>query len=287
MNSMNNIITTPRTRPPKQVNANNVYKIVISKDFTGLCNQLWSVISGIIKCIKEGRHMLLIDKFLLNVHTKSYCSIDKILCLPSMNIFLRKYNLKIADGMFINERNTPGLQIVQLGWEVIQDPANDDLKKELFQSIRFTRYIVDPPLKFVNGIKNHRKKGTINVVHLRIEPDWLNHVSGHSNPHVSTEVVYDEIANKYIDLIQKHIQQDELTFLLTGSSNNKVIDYLRNNQYAYFLFPKITPYREMNAAMDMVIGKQCNNVFIGCGGSSFSDILKHRITGNNIQIYMY
>ena len=124
------------------------------------------------------------------------------------------------------------------------------------------------------------------MVHLRIEPDWLNHVSGHSNPHVSTEVVYNEIVNKYIDLIQKHIQRDELTFLLTGSSNNKVIDYLRNNQYAYFLFPKITPYREMNAAMDMVIGKQCNNVFIGCGGSSFSDILLHRITGDNIRKYL-
>ena len=54
----------------------------------------------------------------------------------------------------------------------------------------------------------------------------------------------------------------------------------------YFLFPKITPYREMNAAMDMVIGKQCNNVFIGCGGSSFSDILLHRITGDNIQKYL-
>lgn len=287
MKSMNKIIMTPRIIPHKQVNANNVYKIIISNDFTGLCNQLWSVISGIIKCIKEGRHMLLIDKFLLNVHTKSYRSIDKILCLPTMNLFLRKYNLEIADGMSLNERNTPGLQILQLGWEVIQDPANDDLKKELFQSIQFTNYIVDPALKFVNDIKNRRKKGTINVLHLRIEPDWLTHVSSHSNPRVSTEVVYNDIVNKCIDLIQKHIQRDELTFLLTGSSNNKVIDYLRNNQYVYFLFPKITPYREVNAAMDMVIGKQCNNVFIGCGGSSFSDILKHRITGDNIQVYMY
>jgi hypothetical protein len=52
------------------------------------------------------------------------------------------------------------------------------------------------------------------------------------------------------------------------------------------LFPKITPYREINAAMDMVIGKQCNNVFIGCGASSFSDILKYRITGDNVQTYL-
>jgi len=203
-----------------------------------------------------------------------------------MNIFLRKYNLEIADGMLINERNTPGLQIVQLGWEVIQDPANDDLKKELFQSIRFTRYIVDPPLKFVNGIKNHRKKGTINVVHLRIEPDWLDHVALYSVPRVSQEFAYSDIANKYIDLICRYIQKDELTFILTGSLNNKVIAYLRVNKYMYFLFPKITHYREINAAMDMVIGKQCNNVFIGCGASSFSEILKYRITGDNVQTYL-
>ena len=286
MNSMNNIITTPRTRPHKQVNANNVYKIVISKDFTGLCNQLWSVISGIIKCIKEGRHMLLIDKFLLNVHTKSYCSIDKILCLPSMNIFLQKYNLVLVDGAHINERNTPGLKVLNLGWEVIQNPVNNHLKIELFQNIRFAPSIVSPALKFVNDSQANQKKGTINVIHLRIEQDWINHISSHSTPIVSQALVYKEITDKYIDMIRRHIQKDDSTFILTGSPNNKVIDYLRNNQYTYFLFPKITPYREMNAAMDMVIGKTCNNVFIGCGGSSFSDILLHRITGDNIQKYL-
>jgi hypothetical protein len=124
------------------------------------------------------------------------------------------------------------------------------------------------------------------VVHLRIEQDWLNHVSSSRNPRVSPAVVYNEIADKYINFIQKYIQRGELTFILTGSSNNKVMDYLRNNQYTYFLFPKITHNREMNAAMDMVIGKICNNVFIGCGGSSFSDILLHRITGDNIRKYL-
>jgi hypothetical protein len=28
-------------------------------------------------------------------------------------------------------------------------------------------------------------------------------------------------------------------------------------------------------------------VFIGCGGSSFSDILSHRITGANVQKYLW
>ena len=173
-----------------------------------------------------------------------------------------------------------------MGWEVIQDPANNDIKKELFQSIRFVPSIVSPALKFVNDSQNNRKKGTTNVIHLRIEKDWLDHVSSHRNPRVSPSVVYKEIADKYIDLIRQHIQTDDTTFILTGSSNNQVIDYLRDNQYTFFLFPKITPYREINAAMDMVIGKQCNNVFIGCGGSSFSDILLHRITGDNVQKHL-
>jgi len=203
-----------------------------------------------------------------------------------MNIFLQKYNLEIADGEHINERNMPGLRLLQLGWEVIQDPVNNDLKKELFQSIRFTPSIVSPALKFVNDSQNNLKKGTINVIHLRIEQDWLDHVSSGRNPRVSPAVIANEIANNYIKVIEKNIQKDELTFILTGSSNNKVVDYLHDNQYTYLLFPKISPYREMNAAMDMVIGKQCNNVFIGCGGSSFSDILKHRITGDNIQQYL-
>ena len=270
------------------INVNEAYKIVISRNYTGLCNQLWSVISGIIVSIKHGKRMLIIDKFLANVHTKVYCSIDKILCLPAMNAFLQKYNLTLVNGAHINHKNTPGLKMLQLGWgwEIIHDPANENIKKELYQSIRFTPSIVSPALKFVNDIENRRKKGTINVVHLRIESDWLDHVALYSVPRVSQLYAYHDIGNKYIDLIQRHIQKDELTFILTGSLNNRVIDYLRTNKYTYFLFPKITPYREINAAMDMVIGKQCNNVFIGCGASSFSEILKYRITGNNVQIYL-
>jgi hypothetical protein len=232
--------------------------------------------------------MLIIDKFLANVHTKVYCSIDKILCLPAMNKFLQKYNLTLVNGAHINHKNTPGLKMLQLGWgwEIIHDPANENIKRELYQAIRFTPSIVSPALKFLNDIENRRKKGTINVVHLRIEPDWLDHVALYSVPRVSQLYAYHDIGNKYIDLIQRHIQKDELTFILTGSLNNKVIDHLRTNKYTYFLFPKITPYREINAAMDMVIGKQCNHVFIGCGASSFSEILKYRITSNNVQTYL-
>lgn len=271
-----------------QISVNDAYKIVISRNYTGLCNQLWSIISGIIVSIKHGKRMLIIDKFLANVHTKVYCSIDTILCLPAMNTFLQKYNLALVDGAHINHKNTPGLKMLQLGWgwEIIHDPANDNIKKELYQSIRFTPSIVYPALKFAYDIQNRVKKGTINVVHLRIEPDWLDHVALYSVPRVSQEFAYNDIANKYIDLICRYIQKDELTFILTGSLNNKVIAYLRENKYMYFLFPKITHYREINAAMDMVIGKQCNNVFIGCGASSFSEILKYRITGDNVQTYL-
>jgi hypothetical protein len=262
------------------------YNIVISQSFTGLCNQLWSIVSGMIICIKENKNVLVIDKFLLNIHTKSYCPISKILSLPSMNIFLAKYKLTLIDGYQIVERNWPNIKELNLEWQVLNEPENKDLKTELFNNIRFTSYIVLPALKFVKDKTDNLKKGTINVIHLRIEQDWLDHVSLHSNPRSSPEVVKGQIASKYIDSIQKYIQKDELTFVLTGSTQNKVIDYLRDHRYTYFLFAKPTSYREVNAAMDMVIGKQCNNVFIGCGGSTFSDMLIYCITGADTKKYL-
>ena len=272
--------------PKKQIRFENSYKINIAHKHGGLCNQLWTLVIGLIVCIKQGISVLYIGSFLLDIHASSYCPIGMILSLPAMNDLLTKYNIRIEDGSRINERNTPGLKVLLLGWEILYEPANIDLKIELFQIIRFSHSIVSPALKFVNDTQTNRKKSTINVVHLRIEQDWLDHISSGRNPRVSPVVVYNEIVNNYINFIQRYIQKDDTTFILSGSSSNKVIDYLRNHRFTYFLFPKITPNREMNAAMDMVIGKTCNNVFIGCGGSSFSDILLHRITGDNIQKYL-
>ena len=282
---MNKLLLTYKN-PKKKLKFENSYKINIADKRSGLCNQLWTLVIGLIVCIKQEKSVLYVGKFLLDINARSFYPIGMILSLPSMNALLTKYNVRIEDGSHINEENTPGLKLLVLGWDILYEPANIDLKIELFQIIRFSHSIVSPALKFVNDSQVNRKKGTTNVVHLRIEEDWLVHVSSGRNPRVSPAVVYNEIADKYINLIQTYIQKDDTTFILTGSSSNKVIDYLRNNRYAYFLFPKITHYREMNAAMDMVIGKQCNNVFIGCGGSSFSDILLHRITGDNIQKYL-
>jgi hypothetical protein len=282
---MNKLLLAYNT-PKKQIRFENSYKINIAQKHGGLCNQLWTLVIGLIVCIKQGISVLYIGSFLLDIHTRSYCPIGMILSLPAMNDLLTKYNIRIEDGSRINERNTPGLNVLLLGWEILYEPANIDLKVELFRLIRFSQSIFTPALKFVNDIQSNRKKGTINVVHLRIEQDWLDHVSSGRNPRVSPAVVSNEIVDKYINFIQRYIKKDDTTFILSGSSSNKVIDYLRNHGYTYFLFPKITPYREMNAAMDMVIGKTCNNVFIGCGGSSFSDILLHRITGDNIQKYL-
>ena len=269
-----------------KIHNENAYKVVISQSFTGLCNQLWSIVSAMIICIKEKINVLVIDKFLLNIHTKLYSPISKILSLPSMNIFLEKYKLTLLDGYQIVERNWPNLKVLKLEWQVLHEPANKALKTEIFHNIRFTSYIVLPALKFVKDNTGNLKKGTINVIHLRIEQDWLDHVSLHSNPRISPEAVKGQIASKYIDSIQRYIRRDELTFVLTGSTHNKVIDYLRDHRYTYLLFTKPTPYREMNAAMDMVIGKQCNNVFIGCGGSTFSDMLIYCITGADTKKYL-
>ena len=210
---MNKFVYTFRSvtqKSQQDMYPHSAYKIVISQDFTGLCNQLWSVISGIITCIKEEKHVLLIDKFLLNVHTKSYCPISHILNLPSMNIYLQKYNLTLVDYDQLNTRKMSNVKtLVSFDWKVIQDPDNTSLRNELYQNIRFVPSVVYPPLNFISGILNRIKKSTINVIHLRIEQDWLDHVSSCRKPRISSNVVYNEIATNYIGLIQKYILPNE------------------------------------------------------------------------------
>ena len=52
---------------------------------------------------------------------------------------------------------------------------------------------------------------------------------------------------------------------------------MKENEYnIMFIDKKFSgnqPGRELNAIIDLIIGRYCNNVFIGCGGSTFSELL--------------
>jgi len=118
-------------------------------------------------------------------------------------------------------------------------------------------------------------KDKINVLHLRIENDAINHWSKQNK--MSPTFFQTYIEDKYINLIQKHVLQTDANIILTYSENNRVIDYLKNNNYKYYISDKNPDVgREVNAISDLLISEKCNNIFIGgfniekLNGSTFS-----------------
>ncbi len=114
-----------------------------------------------------------------------------------------------------------------------------------------------------------KKYDKINLCHLRIEIDGLEHWSKMNNTDPSNFKT--KIENIYIGLIKKYFDKESLNIILSYSTNNKVINFLKNNNYPYFILEKDkSEGREINALRDFLLGLNCNNVFIGAQGSSFT-----------------
>jgi hypothetical protein len=108
----------------------------------------------------------------------------------------------------------------------------------------------------------------INVIHLRMEQDAIDHWS-HLNK-LSKDQFQQTLQQKYIDLITQYMSPEDEIILLSASFSNGVIDFLEKNHYSYRFVDKFFPGREKNAIVDLLVSRLCNNVFIGNGGSTFS-----------------
>ena len=102
----------------------------------------------------------------------------------------------------------------------------------------------------------------INVLHLRLEKDAIMHWShmNNMNPYLFQQI----ISNKYIQLIKKYVDKSDHNIILSYSTNNVVCDFLKQNGYIYYFTNKSKDKgREMNAWIDLNIGKLANHLFIG------------------------
>ena len=73
----------------------NIYYCKIGYAGAGLCNQLYSLISCIFKCIhsKCFEKIIILDDFLTDINTNIYASVDAIFDLAQMNQYLKKHNI--------------------------------------------------------------------------------------------------------------------------------------------------------------------------------------------------
>jgi DNA-dependent RNA polymerase auxiliary subunit epsilon len=276
------------------------------EDNNGLCNQLLSLVSAILFCIRTKKQLLIVDKFLTEINTNSYCSISQVFNLFEINKYLHKYNLRIVDGFNINST-----AFRPISWEVItlaQKHGNKRLLAfidEIYSNLYFSKYLMSCALNFINEKLNYNPikftqsddiniieyddkvhdnnvhgnaeetNKKINVIHLRLEDDAIDHWSKQNN--MNQPVFKRLLTVKYIELIKNTIQKEDITLLLTGDTNNDVVQFMKENEYnIMFIDKKFSgnqPGRELNAVVDLIIGRYCNNVFIGCDGSTFSELL--------------
>ena len=290
----------------------NVFFLKLARENNnGLCNQLLSLISAILFCIRAKKELLVVDKFLTEINTNSYCSISQVFNLIEINKYLNKYKLKIVDGFNINSS-----AFRPISWDVITLAKKHNNTRllafidEIYSNLYFSKYLMSYASIFIidklnynpivcdqsddinvedhlesrvgdkdtdniedTNIENINKK--INVIHLRIEEDAIHHWSAQNN--MNQNAFKRLLSVKYIELIKNNIQKEDITLVLTGNTNNDVVQFMKENEYnVMFVDKKFNtnqPGRELNAIVDLIIGRYCNNIFIGCGGSTFSELL--------------
>ena len=268
----------------------NTYYVNISKlNDMGLSNQLYLLIYAICRCIREKRNYLLVGRFLTDatIAPPRREPIKNIFFLTEINNYLSgRYNLTILDA-------TDNAQMVRLVVSIdanipTSDTAvNSELGRDIYKHLYFNPMLTTKRIQTIQTIMATSSVAATpprnNIIHVRLENDALAHW-GNVN-RIPPQKFHDILAEKYINLVKKHIGKDDNTFVLCSNPHNAVTQYLQKNEYKNFMLPKYHPFREYNAIVDMVTGKMCNNVFISSGGSTFSHLLQRYHDRSNVQCY--
>jgi hypothetical protein len=157
----------------------------------------------------------------------------------------------------------------------------------ILQNIVFSDFLKENSEHFLQGIHMiDSKLKKMNVVHLRLEDDAIIKYSKSSDETVK-ESFKTKLVQKYIEMIEQHIDKNDETVLLTYCNENPVVEYLKANGYRYHFKEKhLESGREINSIIDFCIGLNCNNVFIGnfnndtLTGSKFSYFLSKQMQYN-------
>lgn len=165
-----------------------------------------------------------------------------------------------------------------MGWI---NKHNRTMFDNILKNIVFLRKL-HLPIAESNYISNYHK---INVIHLRLENDAIDHWSRMNK--MQNLYFKNVIEQKYINIIKNYVNKNDLNILLSFSTNNPVIQFLKQNGYNIHISPKIEEWgREVNAIKDTTSIDLCNSIFIGnfnlvnLNGSSLSYYLINKLKPN-------
>jgi hypothetical protein len=331
-----------------------------SNSATGLCNQIYSLVSGICVCIRDKKNIIVVGNFSKNINTQNYCPISEIIDINKLNIFLKKNNITLVDNNFIELKNINvkygvsynnkdvtdkvllnSKKIIickDIDFNLICTDFLPNIKKKIFINFElnnvihefvYDEYIGHPlsdiiidfenityqdikdwnilntvpynvffkkilkELKFSPHLENiinstitklvNNHNPHINIIHLRLEDDGIKHWSAINNMDFNT--FKNILREKYIKEIKKNIDKKTLTFILTSNCDNIIHDYLKLNNYNFNITEKLYKDREVNAIIDLSVGKLCNNIYIGPGCSTFTQCIVKMINNKKTILF--
>lgn len=281
----------------------------------GLCNQLQTIVKGILLGIKFNRNIY-IDKFQINLYNNDLWDINKILNINKTNDFLLSIN--VTNCKIINEidkniiNNIANYKLPTINYNNIQEQTciNNHIEKNLDKNIIYLGNIVSLCLNksfnytwgdysnlyylIISNIKFHDNfykikeeiKTKLNLknyttIHLRIEDDALRHFS---HCYKLTIDEYNQKLLSYYNSKIKVIKQN--MYICSGifKYDNKInynyyINLKKNNNLIYdksnVTIDNIYLNNRELIAIIEMLIAYDSDKFIGCGISSFSRCIEN------------
>jgi hypothetical protein len=255
----------------------DIYHLLIATIGSGLCNQLYAIITGIIFAYSLHKRRVVIEHFrddYSNIY--KHTPISEILDLDETNRGIESLHLTLVDGIL-----NPTDEIL---YNAMCCPtwANQNVFDFILRSIRFHSSFISIAKAFTDKIEPGAR---INAIHLRIEDDAISSLCATSG--ANKDEFRKALADRYIDIITKHVEKTDVNLILSYSTDNAVLDFMKNNGYRFMCTEKdFSMGREKNAIVDTLVAQSCNNVMIAnmsiedSIGSSFSYFVAKRLMDN-------
>jgi hypothetical protein len=120
---------------------------------TGLTNEIFFIIRGIIDCINNKKENLIINKFRTEALTNNFCKISEVLDIHHLNILLRKFNITVFDRENLNF----SIKNIRYGYKDVFI----NLTEELINKYYTTNKLLIPNGLNLNNIKGDPYPGEI------------------------------------------------------------------------------------------------------------------------------
>lgn len=238
------------------------------------CNDIFTDVTSVVKSFLTNNKLIIKKEIDLNsIFGDCHVNKAKILKIDFMlnnhNRFTMSFSEKnnfLTKDIDIDFSNKNYTMIPS--WEPIDTPQHINMTTDIYKNLTFHDVLIIHSNQFIQktGITG---SSIVNIIHLRLEDDAISFWSYQNK--LTKEDFKKRLSEKYIHLINTLIDKKDKTIILTYDTNNTVINFLKDNNYNYFIHDKIkNNNREVNAIIDIINSKYCNNVFISVCGSTFS-----------------